>query len=595
METDRIIHAVITATLLRPDLITGDAVNAMAGGHGMLNIAVFSAANAIADQLRRGRSLKVTTANQEVIDIDEILVAGIKGAIQGGADPSNAALISAVLCYFAGANARAGVPSGNRKLGALARLKAGVQRGGVQSLPTPKHNNRISGFPAVFAIYKAIQERKLTQVDGVDVPSGVGGTPLTGHSALGEDYIFPEIAENAARIGALAMVDAYRGVGMRPNPMISAIFGTAAALEIVHPEAVMPERFGASFEVHTSDVAGLSAAKAAGLPEELHFRGTGERFDTGKLIGDLGMIFKDIGSPTVVGMIAFAEMMASFEESAKIGAGVSGGPRNGPLGHLAADACLALRVLSKNGSIENAAKAIARNKQNFMDPVYAHIAANTVARKVEEVRGGNVSKAVLLATSCVTRKAIVERVQETINALDNGKKLTDVIQSFEEKRIETVQRASSGMMSKNLDRKIEIKIDKITGGARRSGKPGKKYYVLDPDIDVSLKIDGEEIVLNGLAHKIIPNAVLMKDKKMSELLPIVTPPVLELLTTGHTLIDLIVPTATAAVLGKGSPEELAEEAVARGSIATGGMPRCKEKALETSHLALACYELEISL
>lgn len=595
METDRVVSAVITATLLRPDLMTGDAVNAMAGGHGMLNIAVFSAANAIADQLEKGLSPKVTTANQREIDIDTILGAAIHGAIQGGADASNAALISAILCYFAGANARAGVPSGNRKLGALARIKAGVQRGGVLSLPTPKHNNRISGFPAVFAIYKAMQEKRLTQVDGAEVPSGVGGTPLTGHSALGEDYIFPEIAENAAKIGAEAMVEAYRGVGMRPNPMISAIFGTAAALEIVHPEAVMPEKFGASFEIHTSDVAGLSASKAVDLPAELHFRGTGEKFDTGKLIGDLGMIFKDIGSPTVVGMITFAEMMASFDESTRIGAGLSGGPRNGPLGHLVADACIALRILSKNGSIEDASKAIAMNKQKFMDPVFAHIEANTVARKVEEIRCGNVSKAVILATSCITRKAIVDRVQETIRGLNNGKKLTDIIRLYEERRIETVQKASSIMMSKNLNKKIEIKIDKITGGARRSGKPGKKYYVLDPDIDISLKIDGEKFVLNGLAHKIIPNAVLTKDKKTLELLPIVTPPILELLSAGHTLIDLVVPTATAAVLGKGSPEELAEEAVARGSIATGGMPRCKEKALETSHLALACCELETPL
>ena len=135
----------------------------------------------------------------------------------------------------------------------------------------------------------------------------------------------------------------------------------------------------------------------------------------------------------------------------------------------------------------------------------------------------------------------------------------------------------------------------MTGGARRSGKAGKKFYVLDPDIDVSLKIEEEEIVFHGLAHKIIPDAILTKDKKTSELLPIIAPPVLELLTTGHTLIDLIVPTATAAVLGKGNPEELAEEAVARGSFATGGMPRCKERALEAARLALACYEMETSL
>lgn len=595
MDTDRIINAVTISTLHRPDLMTGDAVNAMAGGHGMLSIAVFSAANAIADQLEKGLSLKVTNANQREIDIDLILEAGVKGAIQGGADPSNAALIAAVLCYFAGSNARAGVPSGNRKLGALARLKAGVQRGGVMSLPTPKHNNKISGFPAVAAIYKAMEEKRLTQVDGGELPSGVGGTPLTGHSALGEDYIFPEVAANAARIGAEAMVEAYRGAGMRPNPMISAIFGTAAALEIVHPEAVMPEKLGASFQIHTSDVAGSSAAKAVALPEELHLRGTGEKFNTGKLIGDLGMVFKDMGSPTVVGMITFAELMASFEESPKIGAGLSGGPRNGPLGHIAADACIALRILSNKGTILDATKAVARNKLKFMDPLFAHIGANTVARRAEEVRSGLVSKAVLLATYGPTKKAIVDRVKETIKQFQSGKKLDDIIRSFEERRVATLEKAASAMASKNLNKNIEIKILKITGGARRGGKAGKKFYVLDPDIDVSLKIDGEEVVLRGLAHKVIPDAVLGKDKKTSELLPIVTPPVLELLTTGHTTIDFIVPTATAAVLGKGPPEELAEEAVARGSYATGGMPRCKEKALEVALLASACYEIEGSL
>lgn len=52
------------------------------------------------------------------------------------------------------------------------------------------------------------------------------------------------------------------------------------------------------------------------------------------------------------------------------------------------------------------------------------------------------------------------------------------------------------------------------------------------------------------------------------------------------MIDLVVPVATAALLGKGSPEELAKEAVGRGSLATGGMPRTEEKASEVARIAL---------
>lgn len=590
LDRERIIHAVTTASLLRPALMTGDAVDAMAGGHGMLNISVFCAANAIAEEVGKGRSLSVTASNQKEIDMDHVAEAGVSAARHGGADPSNAALITAVLCYLAGSNVRAGIPSGNRKLGAIARLKAGVQRGGVLSLPTPKQNNKISGFPAVLEIYNAMMEGRLISVDGAMLPPGLGGAVI-GHSTLGEDHIFPELAENAAATGARGMMKAYRGAAMRPHPLISAVFGTAAALEIVHPEAALPDRYGPSFKVHTAKAAGIGAVKATGLPETLHFRGTGEAFNTADLVGDLGMILKDIGTPTVIGMIAFNDMMACFEESARIGAGPSGGPRNAPLGHIAADAVLALRSLSRENSFERAAEVVARNKQTFMDPVIAHIEANTVARKAEEVRCGEVSKAILFATTSVTRQAIRERVQRTIRDMAEGKTLDDVIKGFEKDRIETIENAASAMMSRSLNKKIEVKIIKIAGGARRSGKAGKRYYVLDPDVDVSVSIDGEEMVLERLVHEVIPNAVLNRDQRILDILPIVTLPVQELLVAGHTLVDLIVPTATAAVLGKGSPEELATEAAARGSIATGGMPRVMEKAVEVARLSVACYAL----
>jgi len=588
---DRIIDAVTMASLLRPDLMTGDAINALAGGHGMLNVVAFCTANVIAEKIQKGRSLKLQALNQIEIEMDEVVEAGVKAAMENGADPSNAALITALLCYLAGSNVRAGVPSGNRKLGAMARMKAGVQRGGVLALPTPKSNNRVSGFPAVMKIYDAMLEGKLTQVDGADLPAGVGGGPLCGHSAMGEDYIFPELAENAASIGASAMMKAYRGAGMKPNPLISAVFGAAAALEIVHPDAVMPERYGPSFQVYSQTVAGIGAVKATGLPETLHFRVTGEEFNTAQLIGDLGIILKDGGTPTVVGMLAFYELLACFAEGPKIGTGSSGGPRTAPIGHVAADASLALRTISLTGSVEKAAEIIAKNKKGFVDPEFACIEANTVARKVEELKSGDVSQAVLLATNGVTRMAIEKRSRKTIEEMGKGKSLTDVIMSLEEERLRKLEQNASAMMSENLAKKIEIKVNKFTGGARRAGKAGKLFYVLDPDIDVSITIDGEKIVLENFAHEVIPKAVLNKDKKLLDIMPILSLPIGELMVSGHTLIDLVVPVATAAVLGKGSPEELGKEGAKRGSLATGGLPGGAKRATEVARLAMQYYKL----
>jgi hypothetical protein len=50
-------------------------------------------------------------------------------------------------------------------------------------------------------------------------------------------------------------------------------------------------------KVTSAFVAGLSAAKTAGLPESVHVRISGREIQTGKLIGDLALIIKDIGGP----------------------------------------------------------------------------------------------------------------------------------------------------------------------------------------------------------------------------------------------------------------------------------------------------------
>ena len=94
------------------------------------------------------------------------------------------------MVYLAGAQPQVGIPAGNRKLGATARIIANVDRSGVAAVPTAKMNNKISAFPAVLAVNQALLEGQISPISGWDVP--VGG-PMYGHSTLGEDIIFPKM------------------------------------------------------------------------------------------------------------------------------------------------------------------------------------------------------------------------------------------------------------------------------------------------------------------------------------------------------------------------------------------------------------------
>ena len=62
----------------------------------------------------------LTDHNVQRLPVDDVLAKAIESAELAGADPANAALLHATMCYMAGSNAQAGVPAGNRKLGAMA-------------------------------------------------------------------------------------------------------------------------------------------------------------------------------------------------------------------------------------------------------------------------------------------------------------------------------------------------------------------------------------------------------------------------------------------------------------------------------------------
>lgn len=513
-----------------------------------------------------------------------MLKKAIESAKLAGADPANAALISATLCYFAGSNVQAGVPAGNRKLGAMARMIAGVDRCGVLAIPTAKVNNRISGYAAVKSLYDDIFDNKVSSVDGSILPMGVGGGPLYGHGALGEDVAFPELAKKGAASGTKGMLKAYANVGMPPSPIMSAIFGAAAILEIVHPDSEVGEEYGELFKANSAYIAGLGAVEAAGLPEKLHIRGTGEEYDTAELVGDMGVILKDIGGPSVVGMIAFEEMLSAFEESLTIGAGFSGGPLQPPLGHMTADAVLAMKVLiASAGDIEKAADQIKDIKENFwLEPELAKVSTNTIARKSEQVQRGPVTKAMILATDGAVAKGVYERANFTYEKLKGGMELEEIVRQLDNEKLETVEKACGMLFSQMLGKEIKINITRYKGCARR--RPNdflKKYCGFDTDATVEVTVDGEKIVFEGLSHKVIPEAVLNKKQDMLEAIPLAAVPVVELQLCGHTIINIIVPAAVAAAMGDEDPKDIARKAVAGAYISSaipGGIPRAEEVA-----------------
>lgn len=578
------IVSAIMASVSDVDMLTNDRIEALTKGHGMLNIAAICTANTIAQEVLRGTQLKLTDENVQYLPIDTVLKKAIDTAELAGADPANAALIAATLCYFAGSNAQAGVPAGNRKLGAMARMIAGVDRCGVLAIPTAKVNNRISGYAAVKALYDDIFDNKVSRIDGSILPLGVGGGPLYGHGALGEDVAFPELAKNGAASGTRGMLKAYANVGMPPSPIMAAIFGAAAILEIVHPDSEVAEEYGEIFKANSAYLAGMGAVEAAGLPEKLHIRGTSEEYDTARLVGDLGVILKDIGGPSVVGMIAFEEMLSAFEESLAIGAGFSGGPLQPPLGHMTADAVLAMKVLIESkGDLEKAADKIKEIKENFwLEPEFAKVATNTISRKAEQVNRGPVTKAMILATDGAVTKAVYDRAKFTYDQLMNGNELDEIVRMLDDEKLENVENACGHLFSQMTGKDIVIKITSYKGCARR--KPNDflmKYCGFDTDANVEVTVDGEKVVFEGLSHKVIPDAVMNKNQDLLEAIPLAAVPVVELQLCGHTIINIIVPAAVAATLTDIPPKDIAEKAVTGAYISSaipGAIPRAEEVA-----------------
>ncbi len=587
-DREKVILAAVSGANANPNWLTSDRVEALTGGHGMLNMPVVAACNVLATEMRRGVSPEVKFADAVHQPIDDLLAKSIQACKDGGADAVNAALLSAVLLYLAGANAQVGIPAGNRKLGASARMIAGVDRSGLAAVPTSKKNNKVSAFPAVIAVYDCMVKGQLSPVQGRAVPMNVGGGPLLGHGALGEDIIFPAMAEKGATVGTQAMIDAMSGAGMPNHRFQAALFGAAAILEIIHPDADVADKYGPYGKVTTAFVAGQAAARTAKLPDTLHVRITGKEIATGKLIGDLGLILKDVGGPTVIGMMAFDEIISIFEEAI---AGSGAGPANPPLGHVAGDSVLAFLMLLQDGSTEQAVARALRKRRldTSFDPDVAMVAMNIIARKATQIRNGPVTDAMQLASAPVVAKVLYDRAARSYDQLAGGKTLADVVKGFDEERQKKVEERACEMMSQKMGKTIKVHFTRIARGARRQSKMAARWLAFDPALDVEVTIGDETKHLKEFVNKVIPEVAQGQGADRAPFITVAAPLASELLLAGNVIVNVTVPAAVAAAMGKASPSDAGLEAQTAGII-TAGIPGTKAKAEAAAEVAVQTLE-----
>ncbi|MCL6432470.1 MAG: hypothetical protein K6V36_16680, partial [Anaerolineae bacterium] len=398
VETPVEVLAAFRAATAQPDYLTTEKLDSILGGWGVFNLGVWAAANVIAKEIQKGRKLKLEVTDEAFTDVDEIARKSVKVLMDNGADAANAGLVTASLLYWAGVNTQCGIPCPNRKLGAVARMAAGVPAGRVANIPTEKLNNKISGFAAVQAMYDLLSREIAAPYDGILVPVGVAGSPVTGHTRLGEDILFPQLAQKLVKVGVQAMMQAYRSVGIKPCRWMSGLLACAAALEILHPDAYVGEEWGPFLQTRTPYVCGLAAVEAANMPEKIHIRGTGQELETARVLGDLALILKDSGTPTVVGMIMFNETCAIIREGAILGVGRSGGPLLLPLTHWTTSAVLALHLLANKADEATVSSVIARTMNDFFQPEHATVATSILARRAHFIERGPVTRAVMRAT-----------------------------------------------------------------------------------------------------------------------------------------------------------------------------------------------------
>jgi len=322
---------------------------------------------------------------------------------------------------------------------------------------------------------------------------------------------------------------------------------------------------------------GKSASETAGLPSHITLEVTGEVYDTAKLVGDLGLILKDVGAPTVVGMLCLRDALQVFKEMVS-----PYRPTTPPMGHACAEAVLAMKgLIAWNFDKERVAAAlVALMNEKRVDPELAHVAINTVARKAEQVRRGPVTNLIIRATDPERIRVLLDRATKSYDWLKAGRSLEDVVQSLEQERKLRVETGAGALVTRMLGKEVSFDVRKIAPRHHKKGMRGN-WWVFDMDVDLDVTVAGKKTALDGLAHHCIPQAVLEGNAEMAAVVGLACFPVAEFALSPHTIVNITVPAAVAVALGLSTPTDAARIAE-KAAYITAAIPGIKDKAQEVA-------------
>ena len=212
------------------------------------------------------------------------------------------------------------------------------------------------------------------------------------------------------------------------------------------------------------------------------------------------------------------------------------------------------------------------------------IAINTVARKATEVRGGPVTDTLITATEPVRCKALYDRAVRTFEELNAGKDLEEIVSTLDQERQANVEANAGAMFSGALNKDVKVQVTKLCGAARRSGKIVERYWAFDAMADVEVTVDGQKASLPGFVHDLLPKIVRGESEDVAWAAPLAAAVMSELYLASNTIINVTVPAAVAAAMGKMPPDEAARVAE-RGCFLTVGIPGARERAEHVAKLA----------
>jgi methylthioribose-1-phosphate isomerase len=253
----------------------------------------------------------------------------------------------------------------------------------------------------------------------------------------------------------------------------------------------------------------------------------------------------------------------------------------------------ALRLLIANGGdAHKAAEVITAYKLNsFIDPEMALCSLNTIARKAETVSRGPVTHACVLASEGVRDRAIYRRAVKVYEMLEAGRTVEEAAKALDEERMAAVEKRGSAILSGFTGRKIGLKFTSIRPQGRRTDRFTKRYWAFDAFISYDITIDGKPYHIENLSAKVVPEfAVEGKGRDNPDMgTAIFAGAVLaqELMYIGHTIINVTVPAAVAAL--KGAKEDDAAGDAEKGAYLTRAIPGGRDRAREVIAVAKGIY------